>query len=142
MSNSKIYLSGPLAGCTTFEATAWREEALRLLGRGNCVNPADTWVKEEAELSGSEKRRLVNGDLASIDQCKGLLYCAWKPSFGSPMELFYANQSRKLTATVSAGPVSPWVFAHSDFIGTTVAEAARWLAVQLRIECPLLRRDQ
>lgn len=112
------------------------------MGAANCIDPSDTWVKEEADLSGSEKRRLVNGDLASIYACKGLLYCAWKPSFGSPMELFYASESRKLTATVINGPVSPWLYAHSDFIGSTVAEACRWLAIQLRIECPLLRSDQ
>lgn len=142
MSKSLIYLSGPLAGCTTFEATAWREEAKRLLGADNCIDPANTWVEDEFNLSPTEKRLLVETDLAAIDRCKGLLYCCWKPSFGSPMELFYSHQCRKLTATVSVGPVSPWVFAHSDFIGSTVAEAARWLAIQLRIECPLLRRDQ
>lgn len=142
MSNSKIYCSGPLANCSTFEAKAWREEAKRLLGAENCIDPSETWVREEADLSLTEKRKLVESDLRLIDQCKGLIYHCWKPSFGSPMELFYANQRRLLTAVVSLKPLSPWVHVHADFVGTTVAEACRWLAIQLRIECPLLRSDQ
>lgn len=142
MSKSLVYCSGPLWGCSTFEAKAWREECKRLLGAENCIDPAESWVPAEHSLSLAEQRKLVEGDLAAIDRCKGLLYCCWRPSFGSPMELFYASQQRKLTATVATGPVSAWVAVHSDFIGQTVAEAARWLAIQLRIECPLLRRDQ
>lgn len=141
MSNT-VYLSGPLANCSTFEAVAWRAEAKVLLGAANCIDPSDTWVREETALSLAEKRQLVDQDLRAIDQCKGLIYNCWKPSFGSPMELFYAHQNRKLTAVVSLSPLSPWVHVHADFVGTTVAEACRWLAIQLRIECPLLRRDQ
>lgn len=142
MSSSKVYLCGALAGCSTFEAKAWRSEAKLLLGAANCIDPSDTWVQEEESLSLAEKRRLVDSDLRSIDQCKGLIYNCWKSSFGSPMELFYANQRRMLTAVVSLKPLSPWVHCHADFVCTTVAEACRWLAVQLRIECPLLRSDQ
>jgi hypothetical protein len=142
VSKALVYCSGPLANCTTFEAVAWRQECIALLGNQNCIDPSETWVREEADLSLAEKRKLVESDLRLIDQCKGLIYHCWKPSFGSPMELFYAHQNRKLTAVVSLKPLSPWVSAHADFVGTTVAEACRWLAIQLRIECPLLRRDQ
>jgi len=135
MSKSTIYLSGPLRHCSSVEALGWRSEAKLLLGAHNCVDPADRWwVADESLLTPSQDRELVEGDLADLRRCKGMICNPWKPSFGTPQEMVYAMQDRILVATVATKDSSSWVRYHSDFLAGSVAEACRWLAVQLRIE--------
>jgi hypothetical protein len=58
----------------------------------------------------------------------------WRAGWGTAMEVRYAYDKRKLVASVVNGPVSVWLKCHSDYIASTVAEAAHWLAVQLRLK--------
>jgi nucleoside 2-deoxyribosyltransferase len=134
LSDAKIYMSGPMFNCTEQEVFGWRLEAKKLLGTHNCVDPSDRWHLYENDLSLVEGWKIVNGDLSDIDRCGGLLVNGWRAGWGTAMEVRYAYDKRKLVASVVNGPVSVWLKCHSDYIASTVAEAAHWLAVQLRLK--------
>jgi hypothetical protein len=134
------YACGPLFNCTVSEQSAWRSELKKLLGAEYVADPTD-WdtVVDETLLTDAECSRMVERDLEAIDRCGALVYCSWKPSWGSPMELFYAHQQGKLTVTIMNGRIPAWVRWASDYVVSSVSEAARIVAEYFDLEAPCRR---
>jgi len=116
----KIYLCGPIAGCTDEECKDWRNAAkLRFF---DVVDPMRRDYRgREIECS----QEIVELDKQDIDECDGLLVNHPKPSVGSAMEILYAWERKKFVVVVCPKGIdkSPWLVYHSNVIVNTFDEA-------------------
>lgn len=115
----KIYLAGPINGCTDAEANGWRSEAKRL--HSDVLDPmARDYRGKESENVES----IVEGDKADIMACDGILVYFEKPSVGTSMEVLFAWERNKPVVVVnrSGKPPSPWLVYHSKAIVTSIEE--------------------
>lgn len=116
----KLYLAGPINGCTDAEANDWRSAVKKL--HPDCLDPmARDYRGKEAENVGA----IVEGDKADIDSCDAVLVYFERPSVGTSMEVLYAWERKKPVALVdkSNKPISPWLSYHSAYVSTTIEDA-------------------
>ena len=120
----KIYLCGPINGCSDAEANGWRERAIALavLNGAECINPMS---RDFRGIEGDHTAEIVNGDLADIDSCDVFLRYFERSSEGSAMEQFYAHRAGKKVIVVdkSNKPISPWMKFHSSHIFDCIERA-------------------
>jgi nucleoside 2-deoxyribosyltransferase len=113
--SQRVYLCGPIAGCTDDEATNWRELVKAALGEEACIDPMrrDYRGREDANVS-----EIVLGDEADIRDCDVVLANCWHVSWGTAMEIFYAASIDKpVIAVVAPGTrVSPWLSYHARVV--------------------------
>jgi nucleoside 2-deoxyribosyltransferase len=119
----KIYLAGPIHGRLDVECKAWRSEAAGILGVHDieCVDPMRhdyRGVEEEA----AEEIVVMDKDL--LCECDMVLVNANEPSWGTAMEVFYANSIGKdVVAFSNAESISPWLRVHATAIFGTLSQA-------------------
>lgn len=122
----KVYLGGPINGCTDEEANGWRTEAKRLLEglAHTCVDPMRRDYRGR-EMEPGVAEEIVDGDKRDIDSCDLILMNCPKPSVGSSMEVLYAWERDKRVVVVHPedDKPSPWLVYHSDAIYPSVREA-------------------
>lgn len=122
----KVYLAGPINGCSDSEAKDWRavtRSQLEAAGH-TVVDPMDR------DYRGKERGHahdIVYADMVAIRECDAVLANCWKPSFGTAMEIHYAYVLGRRVLAVAEEPVSPWVDFHAEVCGT-VEEACRLLS--------------
>lgn len=123
----KIYLAGPINGCSDTEAKGWREEAKTLL----CHETYDPMVRDYRgrELEQGIAKEIVENDKLDINECDVVLVMYEKPSVGTSMEIFYAHQLGKHVALVdrSDRPLSPWLIYHATSIHCSLSAASEYL---------------
>jgi nucleoside 2-deoxyribosyltransferase len=120
----KIYLAGPINGCTDAEANDWRSRVKEL--HGNVLDPmARDYRGKEAEAVGE----IVEGDKADIDACDGVLVWFERPSVGTSIEVLYAWERNKPVVIVNktGKPISPWLAYHSFAVVENAEEALKYL---------------
>lgn len=121
----KVYLAGPINGCTDAEASDWRAEARRRIDHRVWVeDPMARDYRGEEHLNVSE---IVEGDKAAIDECTHLLAYCTSPSVGTSMEIIYAAEIARIpviTVIPPGAPRSPWLLYHSTLVCSTLGEAA------------------
>lgn len=128
----KVYLGGPINGCTDEEAHGWRESLKPLLSSlgYEAVDPMDRDYRGR-EMEPGVAREIVQGDLADINACEVLIMNCPRPSFGTAMEVFYGYTAGKTVITVipdDGKEPSPWLVEHSSVIVRGSAqEALRYL---------------
>ncbi len=120
MSDRKIYLCGPINGCTDEECKDWRE--LAKITFPNAIDPMrrdyrgreDESVREIVEL---DKLDIMNSDVVLVNYDK--------PSVGTSMEVFFAWQSHipVIVVAKTGSKVSPWLRYHSTKIVHSFSEA-------------------
>lgn len=114
----KIYLGGPINGCTDEEANGWRDAVKAAAPQHEYVDPMRRDYRgREMEVGVADK--IVAGDIADIDSCDLLIFNCPKPSYGTAMEIFYGASSGKLVVTVlpdDGRDPSPWLVVHSNKI--------------------------
>lgn len=112
----RIYLGGPINGCTEQEANGWRDEAkeaIEALGYEWLDPMARDYRGREMEPGIAAK--IVEGDKADIDECDVLLMNCPKPSVGTSMEILYGYWHDKyVIAVVPDDNPSPWLVYHAD----------------------------
>lgn len=116
----KVYLCGPINGCTDAECKDWRAAAKAAL--------PDTLDPMRRDYRGREaglQAEIVEADKADITQCDALLVNYDRPSVGTSMEILFAWERGLLVVTVAApGTVlSPWLVYHSSVVVPTFAAA-------------------
>lgn len=115
----KVYLGGPINGCTDEEATGWREGVKTILtDAGHAwADPMDRDYRGR-ELEPGIAAAIVDGDKQDIDGCDVLLMNAPKPSYGTAMEIYYGWERGKRVIVVlpDAAVPSPWVIHHAAAI--------------------------
>ena len=109
----KIYLCGPINGCTDTECKDWREDAKKVL--------PDTLDPMRRDFRGREDdccKEIVEGDKSDINQCDAILVNYDRQSAGTSMEIFYAwHTAKKVVVVAKPGMViSPWIKYHSHSI--------------------------
>lgn len=112
----RIYLGGPINGCTEQEANGWRDEAkeaIEALGY-EWLDPM-TRDYRGREMEPGIAAKIVEGDKADIDDCDVLLMNCPKPSVGTSMEILYGYWHDKyVIAVVPDDNPSPWLVYHAN----------------------------
>lgn len=111
----RVYLCGPINGCSDIEARQWRCEAsTRLSAFYEIVDPMD---RDYRGVEVGNESVIVEGDKADIDSCDAVLVNALRPSWGTAMEVFYAAEQRKrVVAFVGHQRPSPWLTYHCEYV--------------------------
>jgi nucleoside 2-deoxyribosyltransferase len=109
----KVYLAGPIFGCSDEEAYGWRKTAERKIAEKHlqCITPRDYRGLEDEYSSA-----IVESDKADIQSCDVVLAFAMKPTWGTAMEIHLAHSLGKRVVAVVDGPVSPWLRYHAEIV--------------------------
>lgn len=120
----KVYLAGPMAGCTDEEMMGWRKQATVILGQEMVLDPTVRDYRGIWETPGQLKF-LVEADKGEIDEADVVLAFCPKPSYGTVMEILYAwERGKAVVVILPPGALnSPWLRYHSHIILATVEEA-------------------
>lgn len=120
----KVYLCGPINGCTDAEAKDWRQYAKTKL-----PFTMDPMVRDYRGREDLNVREIVEQDKRDISDCDVLLVKYDKPSVGTSMEIMYAYERSKCIVVVAAETtsISPWLRYHSSKIFHTFDEAFSYL---------------
>jgi nucleoside 2-deoxyribosyltransferase len=122
----KVYLAGPINGCSDEECVYWRERAKTMLPEHECIDPM------RRDYRGTETNayvRLVHQDKEDIDRCDVLLVHYTRPSVGTAMEILYAWERNKFVILVhtTGQPLSPWLLYHKHSQFDTLEAAAAYI---------------
>ena len=111
----KVYLCGPINGCTDEECKDWREMLKQRLGEDSCVDPMRRDYRGREDDCVEE---IVELDKIDILECDSLIVNYDKPSVGTSMEVLYAWMHHKIIIVVCAPDtrISPWLRYHSTRI--------------------------
>ncbi len=128
----KVYLGGPINGCTDEEASGWREQvkpAFEAAGH-DWVDPMVRDYRGR-EMEPGIAAEIVEVDKTDIEGCDVLLMNCPKPSVGTSMEVLYGwERGKKIHAVIpeNATP-SPWLVYHTHAIHRgSIIDVARLLA--------------
>ena len=129
----KVYLCGPIKGCTDSECRDWRAYVKMLL--------PDTIDPMRRDFRGREdecKAEIVEGDKLDIMQCDAMLVNYIKPSVGTSMEILFAWEQHKPVFVVAkpGTKFSPWLLYHTTNIADTF-EGAVQMMLFLEARCAL-----
>lgn len=118
----KIYLCGPINGCTDAEASDWREFVKERLFQHEHIDPM------KRDYRGKEAvayREIVDLDKADVRTADLILVNYDKPSVGTSMEVFYAWGLDKpvLVWAPPTAVISPWLRYHSTKIVHSIDDA-------------------
>lgn len=122
----KVYLGGPINGCTDEEANGWRDAVKpEIEARGHSwIDPMDRDYRGR-EMEPGIAQKIVDGDKSDIADADVLLMNCPKPSVGTSMEImlgYIQGQDGPAPKTIVAvipddgREPSPWLVVHSDHI--------------------------
>lgn len=120
----KVYLCGPINGCTDAEAKDWREAAKARLP--DTLDPMrNDWRGQEAQ----KYTEIVETDKEDIEVADLLLVNYDKPSVGTSMEILLAWLQQKPVIVVARPDttISPWLRYHSTKIVHSFDDAIKWI---------------
>jgi nucleoside 2-deoxyribosyltransferase len=118
----KVYLCGPINGCTDEECKDWREMVKARL--------PDTLDPMRRDYRGREVEcvnEIVEGDKEDIRECDVFLVNYDRPSVGTSMEVLLAWQQDKPVIVVHKpdAVISPWLRYHSTKFFTSFDDAIK-----------------
>lgn len=123
----KVYLGGPINGCTDEEASGWREAV-----KPELESAGHSWLdpmsRDYRGVENTAYREIVEGDKEDIEQCDVLLMNCPKPSYGTAMEILYgADREKRVIVVLPEGAVvSPWIRYHAtEIVRGSALEAVR-----------------
>lgn len=129
----KIYLIGPINGCTDAEANDWRSLMKELLPEHEILDPMRRDYRGR-EMEPGIAREIVDGDLEDCDECDIAVAFRPKASDGSAMEQFYVhhNHEKPVVAIVPDGVTpSPWTVTFATVVVNSERAAASWIRQNL-----------
>ena len=120
----KVYLCGPILGCTDVECKDWRE-AFKTSGF-DCVDPM---IRDYRGRELECYREIVELDKLDIIGCDALVVNYSKPSVGTSMEILFAWEQHKMIVVVTpkGAVISPWLRYHASAILDSFGEAIHLL---------------
>ena len=121
----KVYLCGPINGCTDEECKDWREAV-----KARLPDTLDPMRRDYRGVEDQKYKEIVEGDIEDINQCDVLLVNFSAPSCGTDMEIFYASHLRQipvLTVCPSGLKISPWLRYYTTKFFHTFDDAIGWI---------------
>lgn len=111
----KVYLCGPINGCTDEECKDWRQYVKDHLGADRCVDPM---VRDYRGREAECFKEIVELDKMDVLESEIILVNYDKPSVGTSMEVLYAWMHHKIIIIVckEGTVISPWLRYHSTAI--------------------------
>lgn len=110
----KVYLCGPINGCSDEQAKGWRDTAAAALaGKYEVLDPMRRDYRgKEAGNEGN----IVRDDLKDIRTADVILANVARPSWGTAMEIYAAGDFGRALIYGFNAPEnpSPWLVAHCD----------------------------
>jgi len=125
----KVYLSGPIMYVSPEESYEWRKVAEEKLEGFKVLNPLRRNFRDGELLSVNE---IVEFDLADIRETDIVLVNYSKPSIGTAMEVFYANQLGKFIVAFTQLPrndLNAWMVRHCTRIVSSLDEAINYIKI-------------
>ena len=125
----RVYLCGPMAGCSDEEAGDWRKAAtLHLNSFGiHTLDPMDRDYRYTSYGDNPESTLpdLVEEDKIDIEMSDVVLVNYTKPSTGTAMEIILAWQRAKRVIVVNPKglQLSPWIWYHAHKVYGSMHEA-------------------
>lgn len=118
----KVYLCGPINGCTDEECKDWREEA-----KNQFPNAIDPMVRDYRGREDECYKEIVQGDKLDVLRSDIVLVNYDRPSVGTAMEIFFAYQNRVPVIVVAkeGTKISPWLRYHTYEIVSSFSAAFR-----------------
>jgi nucleoside 2-deoxyribosyltransferase len=110
----KIYLCGPINGCTDEVCRDWREWV-----KANYAGPTiDPMRRDYRGIEAAKFREIVELDKVDVAQADVVLVNYEKPSVGTSMEIIWAWERGKIVVVVArfGTNISPWLRYHSHLI--------------------------
>ena len=121
----RVYLAGPPY------AEEYRRRASELVARAG-GDPVDPMRRDFRGRTAGHEAELVEGDLAEIDSCDGVLAAFTQPDEGTAMEAWYAHRAGKPVVAYTGGtPPHPWTIYVSAAVGADLEEAVEALLRRL-----------
>ena len=113
----KVYLSGPLLGCSATECMEWRGYVKRKLSDSD-IEFLDPTSREYNWKDPNVGKMVVEADKKDISECHLVLVNYTKPSVGTSMEQLYAYDLEIPIVTIipKGLEVSPWLTYHTTRI--------------------------
>jgi hypothetical protein len=120
----KIYLCGPIGGCTDEECKNWRDMVTK-----QGYETIDPMRRDYRGREGDFSKEIVEEDKIDIFQSDMLLVNYIKPSVGTSMEILFAWEQNKtiIVVTPKGTSISPWLKYHSHYIVNSFPEALKIL---------------
>jgi nucleoside 2-deoxyribosyltransferase len=121
---TKIYLCGPINGCTDEECKDWRE-----LVKTKCADTIDPMRRDYRGKEDESVKQIVELDKIDITNFDVVLVNYDKPSVGTSMEILYAFERGKFVVIVAdhGTRISPWLRYHSHAIVGSFGAAIRFI---------------
>lgn len=125
----RVYLGGPINGCTDEEATGWRDEVAAWLN-DHGHTPVDPMVRDYRgrEMEPGIAKEIVERDKDDIMGSDLLLMSCPKPSVGTSMEILFGHRFGKAIIAVipdDGRDPSPWLVYHADIYRGSVLDAIK-----------------
>ena len=110
----KVYLSGPINGCSDEECKSWREQAKSMFSdRITIIDPMDRDYRGLEDMVDDSE--IVEADKHDLASCDAVLVGYTRESTGTAMEVLLAYQQEipviLLPLERRAG-ISPWILYH------------------------------
>lgn len=121
----KVYLCGPINGCTDEECKDWREAM-----KARFPDAIDPMRRDYRGREAGCYREIVDLDKIDVNRSDVILVNFDKPSVGTSMEVFHA-WTRGIPVIVvcrADAVISPWLRYHSTAIVHSFDAAAAWIA--------------
>jgi nucleoside 2-deoxyribosyltransferase len=120
----KVYLCGPINGCSDDEATTWREWFKKSTG-GFFAEYVDPMKRDYRGKESEDYREIVHLDKRDIAKCDCIIVMYVQPSVGTSMEVLfsYILGIPVIVIDESGNPISPWLRYHSTAIVKSKEEA-------------------
>jgi len=127
---TRVYLCGPINGCTDAECNDWRAYAKAELAKYDIgtIDPMDRDYRGREMEPGIATEIVVN-DKADICDSHFMIANCPKPSVGTSMEILYAYKRGVPVVAIHPAdkPPSPWLVYHADRVVYSMRDAIDWL---------------
>jgi nucleoside 2-deoxyribosyltransferase len=129
----RVYLGGPISGCTDEEVHGWREQVKPIFESVGfiCLDPSERDYRGK-RLTRNIAVDIVEHDTRDIRNCDLAFFNCWKqdsPMWGTAMEIRYAWSQEKINIIVLPEIIepSPWLLYHGHIYPGEPEQVARWL---------------